>query len=162
LTGSTPKSNRCPVLRLAQEVDLEQVLKLEGQIFSDAWPRAAFEEHLDTDDAGLIAAEIDRRIIGYACYRFDDNDLHLTNLAVVAEHRRKSVAKGLLEHILGLARDRASELIFLEARASNEAARGFYEAAGFAVVDLIPGYYENPVEDAIVMSMVIDTARHDD
>jgi ribosomal-protein-alanine N-acetyltransferase len=161
LTRSTKNGKNRPALRSAADPDLNRILELEEEIFPDAWPLAAFEEHLDTDEAELLVAEIDGRIVGYACCRFDGDDLHLTNLAVEARFRRKSVAKGLLDHILGLARDRASDLVLLEVRVSNEAARGFYEAAGFDICDTCPGYYDNPDEDAIVMSKWVDATHRD-
>ncbi len=161
MTKSIEKSSRRPVLRSAKEADLDRILELEEQVFPDAWPLAAFEEHMDSAEADLLVVESDSRIIGYACYRVDSGDLHLTNLAVEAAYRRKSVAKGLLDHILGLARSRVCELVFLEVRVSNEAARGFYEQAGFETCDRCPGYYDDPVEDAIVMSKRVDATRHD-
>jgi len=132
--------------------DLKRVLSLERKIFSDSWPMLAFREHLSYRDAGGLVAQSDDGIIGYACYRFEYGDIHLTNLAVAPAYRRKSVAKQLLAHILDLAAQRDCDLIFLEVRASNRAARGFYEKAGFAVMDRNPGYYNDPVEDALIMS----------
>ena len=146
-------------LRPMDRSDLASVMALEEQIFPDPWPRPAFTGHLDTGDAGGLVAEIDGRIIGYACYHFDSGDAHLTNLAVAPEHRRKSVAMLMLGHILGLARQRACGLICLEVRSSNDQARRFYEAAGFRTFDRSPGYYDNPSEDALVMVRRVDDTR---
>ena len=76
----------------------------------------------------------------------------MTNLAVAPPYRRKSVARQLLAYILRLAGERYCESIFLEVRASNRAAREFYEKAGFGVIDRSPGYYNKPVEDAYIMA----------
>ena len=139
--------------------DLPPIDVLERRIFPDPWPIAAFEEHLDEFDAGGLVALAGRLIVGYACYRFDCGEVHLTNLAVDREYRRKSVAKELLGHILGMAQRRDCELIFLEVRTSNETARKFYEAAGFATIDRCTSYYDNPTEDALVMSRWVNTDR---
>ena len=139
--------------------DLDRIDVLEGRIFPDPWPIAAFEEHLDEPEAGALIAESDDSIVGYACYRFDCGEVHLTNLAVDPAYRRKSVANELLEHILGLARSRKCELIFLEVRSSNRTAHRFYEAAGFGTIDRCAGYYENPAEDALVMSRWVTLDR---
>lgn len=109
-------------------------------------------EHLMYQEAGGVVAESEGHLVGYGCYRFEYGDVHLTNLAVAPAYRRKSVAKQMLTHILRLAGERFCESIFLEVRASNRAARAFYEKAGFAVIDRNPGYYNKPVEDAYIMA----------
>ncbi|MGZ7144902.1 GNAT family N-acetyltransferase, partial [Streptococcus pyogenes] len=45
-----------------------------------------------------------------------------------------------------------SEPVFLEVRESNKAARGLYEKFGFKKVGLRKKYYQNPVEDAVLMA----------
>ena len=140
------------VLREMTSADLWLIDALERKIFPDPWPLAAFEEHLDEVDTGGLVAEHRGRIVGYVCYRFDCGDAHLTNLAVDPAYRRKSVAKELLDYILDIALKRECELIFLEVRISNEIARKVYEVAGFATVDRCTSYYDNPAEDALVMS----------
>lgn len=139
------------LLRDMSDADLAKIEVLEAVIFPDAWPTAAFEEHLDEREAGALVAEVEGRIVGYACYRFDCGEVHMTNLAVDPDHRRKSVAKELLGYILGLARRRDCELMLLEVRSSNETARQFYEAEGFVTVEQSPSYYDDPTEDALVM-----------
>ena len=131
--------------------DLPEVATLEHDIFSDPWPADAFEEYLDNFDGIGWVATAQSRIVGYACCGLDDNVLHVTNLAVVPAHRRKSVAKRLMDCILTLARERECELVYLEVRISNEAARRFYEALDFETVDRKIKYYEHPVEDALIM-----------
>jgi [ribosomal protein S18]-alanine N-acetyltransferase len=145
-------------LREMAPADLTQVLVIEKAVFTDAWPKDEFEEHMDGSEAGALVAEGDGRLAGYACYQIEDHKLHLTNLAVDDAFRRKSVAKQVLSHILDLARDRDCELIFLEVRISNEAARCFYEASGFRIVDRCRRYYVSPVEDAFIMTRWVDQA----
>jgi ribosomal-protein-alanine N-acetyltransferase len=148
-------------LRAMTDADLPEVERLENSIFSDPWPLPAFEEHLDGDEVGGLVAETGSRMVAYACFRFECGEIHLTNMAVDPEYRRKSIAKQLLAHILGLARDQECELILLEVRVSNETARRFYEACGFATVDRCRRYYERPVEDALVMMRRVDATPGD-
>ncbi len=139
-------------------VDLERVAQIEHAVFSDPWPDDEFEDHMSEKDGGALVAEGEGGMAGYACYQVDDHKLHLTNLAVDDAFRRKSVAKQVLAHILDLALDLDCELIFLEVRVSNEAARCFYEASGFRIVDRIRRYYNSPVEDALIMTRWINQA----
>lgn len=139
------------VLRLMREEDLATVVKLERELFSDPWPRSAFQEQLDNIGWGAIVAESDSRIIGYACYYVVGDESHLTNIAVVDKYRRKSVAKRLLDNILRVVTDARCEFLLLEVRPSNAGAIAFYEKYDFKVLYRRPGYYRRPIEDALVM-----------
>ncbi len=141
--------------------DLEKVALIEKSVFTDPWPDDEFEDHMNDSESGALVAVGARKMVGYACYQIDDHKLHLTNLAVDLACRRKSVAKQVLDHILDLARDRDCELIFLEVRVSNEAARCFYEASGFRTVDRLRRYYVSPVEDALTMTRWVSQAPSD-
>jgi ribosomal-protein-alanine N-acetyltransferase len=148
-------------LRPMRSSDLPGVEKLEIDIFSDPWPNDAFEEYLDNLNAGGWVAAVQSRIVGYACCWFNSGQTHLTNMAVASAYRRKSVAKRLMALILSVTRDRECELIHLEVRVSNEAARRFYEALGFETVDQRVRYYEHPVEDALIMVRHLDSMHSD-
>jgi ribosomal-protein-alanine N-acetyltransferase len=82
-------------------------------------------------------------------------------MAVHPDFRRKSVAKRLLDRILQLALDQSCGQILLEVRPSNEAARRFYELAGFVELYRRPGYYHHPREDALVMILNLTPDRDD-
>jgi ribosomal-protein-alanine N-acetyltransferase len=71
----------------------------------------------------------------------------LLNLAVAPEHRRKGIARTLLDY----AKRQGPGLWFLEVRESNTAARTFYKSHGFIDFGKRKGYYQEPYEDAIVM-----------
>jgi [ribosomal protein S18]-alanine N-acetyltransferase len=141
--------------------DLDEVVRLEALIFPDAWPESSFKEMLADKDWGALVAETDGRIVGYACYLVVVDEAHVANIAVHPDYRRKSVAKRLLDRILGIARDESCVQIFLEVRPSNTAARTFYEHAGFVELYRRPGYYRQPREDALVMVMPLIPDRDD-
>ena len=81
----------------------------------------------------------------------------MTNLAVVLKHRRKSVARQLLEHIFRLVTEHRCEYLILEVRPSNTDAGAFYEKLGFTFLCRQPNYYRRPVEDALVMVRYFET-----
>lgn len=150
-SAKSEKSKLRPVLREMLESDLSLILALERQIFSDAWPRSAFEDILSDENWHATVAISDDVIIGYACILIVAGELHLANLAVDPLWRRKSVAKGLLDHILQQAEQGACDSVILEVRPSNAAAKKFYEQAGFIDLYRRPNYYQQPLEDALVM-----------
>ena len=150
MTNATENSLPVAIREMTAD-DLDAVLTLERQIFTDDWSRQAFQEALDDDTWGLLLAEHGGDMIGYACYVIIDIKAHLTNIAVEPTHRRKSVAKALLDRILQTVTQRNCEYILLEVRPSNQAAIAFYEKHGFEKGHQRPGYYRNAVEDALVM-----------
>jgi [ribosomal protein S18]-alanine N-acetyltransferase len=141
--------------------DLTEIVRLEALIFPDAWPESSFREMLADKDWGALVAETDGRIVGYACYLVVVDEAHVANIAVHPDYRRKSVAKRLLDRILGVAREESCVQVFLEVRPSNTAARTFYEHAGFVELYRRPRYYRQPVEDALVMVMKLPPDRDD-
>ena len=131
--------------------DITTIVLLEAQIFPDPWPEAAFIEELNRENRGVIIAETNGAIAGYAAYIIIYGEAHLTNIAVAPEYRGKSIAKKLLNYILNVAKKADCEYIFLDVRQSNKAAISLYEKFGFIKLYRRPNYYHSPVEDALVM-----------
>ena len=145
-------------LRLMEEADLAEVVRLERDIFPDPWPRSAFVDLLDDDRWHTLIAESDGKLIGYACYLAEAEECHLANIAVHADYRRKSVAKQILGHILEVAAEKGCEEILLEVRVSNQQAISFYRGFGFEELQECPGYYHSPRESAQVMVLNLNPA----
>ncbi len=138
-------------IREMVESDLPAVMAIEREVFPDPWPQSAFREQISGRGWGALVAEIDHRVIGYACYFTVDCEAHLTNIAVGRQDRRKSVAGQLLKAIFGIVRERGCDYVVLEVRASNTDARAFYDRFGFRLLYRRPYYYRQPVEDALVL-----------
>ena len=68
-----------------------------------------------------------------------------------SSYRRKGVARALVSRAVTWARELAAEEVWLEVRASNEAAQRLYRSCGFKDVGLRAGYYSAPTEDAVLM-----------
>ena len=139
------------VIRPMTVSDIDRVVLLEQQLFTDPWPKLAFEQDADSENIGFLIAEIDGAICGYAGYMLFLGGAHLINIAVASEYRGKSIAKILLNHILEIAKTAGCVNIFLDVRPSNEAAIGLYRKYGFYELFKRPNYYYSPVEDALVM-----------
>jgi len=155
------KADEKVLIRDMIEADLDQVLVIEQEVFSDPWPRSAFREQIGGEGWGAVVAEADCAVIGYGCYFTVDIEAHLTNIAVAPAFRRKSVAKSILDTILQRVIDADCEYLLLEVRQSNDAARAFYEKHGFTVLYQRPNYYRRPVESALVMVRYLDPDREE-
>jgi len=80
-------------------------------------------------------------------------EAEIQNVAVRAGHRRRGVARALLEeaHSRLAGQDVAS--VFLEVRVSNLAARILYRRFGYSECGLRKGYYTSDGEDALVLRL---------
>jgi len=97
------------------------------------------------------------RIAGFGIMEFGDERAHLVLLAVRPSHRRMGIGRRLVDWLVESARTAGIASLHLELRAGNEAARGFYRAAGFDETIVVPGYYRGR-EAALRMIRVLRSA----
>jgi ribosomal-protein-alanine N-acetyltransferase len=139
--------------------DLPEVLRIERISFPTPWSERTFRNLMRRENARLwIAESPGGQLLGYAVAWFAGSEVELGDLAVRPAARQAGVGRALVDSVLKDARSHGIQLVFLEVRATNSAARRLYRRAGFETVGRRPGYYSHPVEDALVMS--IETTRH--
>ena len=76
----------------------------------------------------------------------------MRNVWVREEDRRKGIGRMLVERLIQETKKAGVTVWHLEVRQSNEGAIRLYESLGFAQDGLRKGYYEEPREDAVLMS----------
>ena len=79
----------------------------------------------------------------------------ILNLAVKKNYQRKGVGTKLIETVVRAARQISPAAVWLEVRASNKTAIEFYKKHGFASEYVRRNFYSGPVEDGIVMKLVV-------
>ena len=144
------------VYREASVDDLNEILRIERSAreaphWSEAAWRACFQS--GPRERVVMAAEVDRRLCGYVALSSLAGVMDVENIAVSVEMRRRGVARGLLAAGLKWARQTHAERVELEVRQSSVAALGLYRSLGFQEQGRRVGYYSDPVEDAVLMSM---------
>ena len=80
---------------------------------------------------------------------------NITNVAVRRDCRRQGVAAALLDALEAQGKERELAFLTLEVRQSNAPARALYEKLGYLQAGLRRNYYENPREDAIIMTKTL-------
>ena len=132
--------------------DLDQVLDIERASFPTPWTRAAFCYEIEQNKVARCTAMRTRGgVVGYLCFWEIGHEIHITNLAVHPQWRRRGVARRLLAAALAGGVARGVTLAFLEVRPSNTRALALYESLGFQVIGRRNGYYFDTGEDALVM-----------
>jgi ribosomal-protein-alanine N-acetyltransferase len=137
--------------------DLDEVLAIERASFSMPWSRGAFLYEMQQNRVARcwVARDEAMRIVGYLCLWEVSDEIHVTNVAVRPDARRKGIARSLLGTVLEDARARRFKLVVLEVRPSNRQAVSLYESFGFRVVGRRRGYYYDTGEDALVMEVAL-------
>ncbi len=138
--------------RLVPERDMDDLVDLLESAFVKPWTREMLErELLQPDVSRILVMRMGSRLIAFcACWLVGD-ELHINNLAVSHDARRRGAATRLLEVTLREAVRLGITRATLEVRRSNEAARRLYERLGFSVTGVRRQYYRTPVEDALIL-----------
>ncbi len=131
--------------------DLEDVSRLESESFSRPWTRQMiYQDFAFNRKARFRVAEVDNEVIGYVGTWRQEDEIHITTLAVKPAHRRRGVATRLLKTVLKS--DPHDREVTLEVRVSNRAAQKLYRSLGFKRIGRRPQYYSDNREDALIMS----------
>jgi len=133
--------------------DLDQVMDIERESFSEPWTRGCFEhEMLVLDASELTVAASQDDILGYTVAWFLEDEVHLANVAVRKKFRERGIGRTLVEALMNRAIQVRAERVVLEVRRSNLEAQRLYETLGFVQVGVRRNYYTKEGEDAILMS----------
>ena len=128
---------------------LPEVLAIEIASFHDPWPLVSFYDVTEEPYVSWVALE-EGRVIGYLVTLWVLDELHVLNIAVQANMRRRGVGKQFVEFLLEKASAEGIRMIYLEVRISNHAAIEFYRKAGFQYSYRRKAYYDDG-EDAWMM-----------
>ena len=140
---------------------LRQIADLEQECFSQPWSEAALEEELYNPQASFIVAEDgEGGVLGYAGLQVVLDEGYIANIAVENAARRHGVASALLDVYCRFGQEHLAFLT-LEVRESNKAAIGLYLKHGFEEVGRRKNFYNDPKEDAIIMTREFDHAAAD-
>ena len=129
-----------------------QVAALERACFSRPWSEAMLENELWNDSAVVIVVEgEDGTVLGYAGLQTVLDEGYINNVAVAEAYRRQGVADELIAAFVRFGQAKLAFLT-LEVRASNAPAIALYAKHGFAEAGRRKNYYDDPKEDAILMT----------
>lgn len=132
---------------------IPQITAIERACFSDPWSETLFRDILWNDAAVMVVAEgADGTVMGYAELSVVLDEGTIDNVAVAPEYRRQGVADALLSAFVRFGRSKLAFLT-LEVRESNVPAITLYRKHGFRAVGRRKNYYDDPKEDAILMTL---------
>ncbi|HCX64142.1 MAG TPA: ribosomal-protein-alanine N-acetyltransferase [Eubacteriaceae bacterium] len=131
--------------------DLEELIKIEKDTFSQPWTKAMFCEEIDNPIAVYFVAKDDRSVYGYIGLWKIGDEGHITNIAVSEEYRGEGIGRALLARMLQFGKEAGIVAFTLEVRKSNIRAIQFYKSFDFQVAGVRKGYYQDNGEDGLIM-----------
>ncbi len=134
--------------------DIDDICRIERETFlDDAWPRSMFEDDIgDNSSYWPVVRNSSGRVLAYANMRiFFSDRAYMTNLAVEKNMRRMGIGSLLMQHMIERAENENCVAIALDVRVSNDVAQNLYKKFGFREFQRTKNYYQNPLEDSVVM-----------
>jgi ribosomal-protein-alanine N-acetyltransferase len=161
--GPTPNSPAMPTvpvepLRFSVEPfekdnDLDGILLVEEESFTNPWTRAMYTWELQNPDVChiYVVRTPDCPVAGFCAFWLVVDEVHVNNVALRPAYRAQGLGTALMRRVLTEARRLGAVRATLEVRASNVGARRFYETMGFTVTATRERYYTDPAEDALIL-----------
>jgi len=153
-------------LRQLELQHLNAIETIERESYPTPWSRSMFASELAKPSSislGAFAPE-GGELIGYLIISRYVDAWHVMNVAVAVRHRRRGVARALLERLFELTANDERRGYTLEVRISNAGAIKLYEVLGFVSRGVRRGYYTDNREDALIMwkdPVVLDRAENE-
>jgi len=125
----------------------KQMNEVEAEGFAIPWTIDSIRHILENPKTVAFAAIENERLVGHIYMQQIIDEGHIVNIAVCKSHRRRGIAKKLVEKLINSAKISFT----LEVRESNIAAISLYEKFGFKPEGIRKDYYSQPQEDGIIM-----------
>jgi ribosomal protein S18 acetylase RimI-like enzyme len=141
-------------IRLAAPADADCIGALSRDVIEQGlgwkWTGRRVRRAIRDRSTNVVVAKDAETLLGFGIMRYGEDTANLDLLAVRPGDRRYGTGARLLRWLEQVATTAGVFHIHLQVRERNEAARRFYEAAGYRVVDRAPGYYRG-LESAVIM-----------
>ncbi|RKG57726.1 ribosomal-protein-alanine N-acetyltransferase [Corallococcus sp. AB011P] len=152
----TPDKAKGFLIRQMTVDDMPAVMALEKASFKNPWSTELLGRELQHDWSTILLVEEPLSeggvaLLGLAIFWIVHDEVHVLNVATAPVHRRRGVARVVMEEVLRRGVARRCSLATLEVRRGNESALNLYRSLGFRPVGIRPNYYVDEGEDAIVM-----------
>jgi len=140
------------IYRSGAASDLPAVFELNRQTLVEYWSYEGLQQAIK-DGYDLMVCMDGTSLAGYLLSHDVIDEVHIMQIAVSPEYRRRGIAKQLSRKLIAAKQGMS---LLLEVRASNHAAQSLYIKLGFSSYGLRKDYYAprnhgEPREDAVLM-----------
>ncbi len=148
------------VIRRAKLSDVPAISRIEADSFDSPWSAKEITKDVTSGgDIDFVVAVDGSECLGFAEMRCVAGEAQIYNIAVAPGARGRGIGESLLRHLIEKAEDSGCDVVNLEVRAGNIAARGLYKKLGFREVGRRAKYYNG--EDAVLMDLDLTKVQID-
>lgn len=120
--------------------------------FDEFWNENILISEIQNENTKYIKATINDEIVGFAGILINYDDIHIMNIVVKKDRRKKGIGKELLKALIELAKKENKESLTLEVNEKNVPAIKLYEKFNFENLGIRKRYYNN-TDNAIIMTL---------
>jgi ribosomal-protein-alanine N-acetyltransferase len=146
-------------IRPAEPAHIGELIRIGLETGLSPWTAQNYLDEMRRADSVILRlTDSENCILGFICGRVPQmphGDAEIFNIAVCPEYRGNGGI--LLREFLSKCRDRKAAKVWLEVRASNHIAENFYLKNGFVRTGQRKNFYSDPVEDAILMCLMVES-----
>lgn len=117
----------------------------------DSWNEAQLLSEIESEAGYVFGAICNGELCGVCALQCASGEGSLNTITLLPQHRGMGIGKALLQFALDCC---PAHSFYLEVRSQNVVAIGLYRTLGFIPVGTRKNFYNNPVDDAIIMNLI--------
>lgn len=152
--------NNYRIIKLEND-NIENIISIEKSIKISDWSKSNIKSTINDKNYhyyGYFDTKL-KTVLGYYCIRIVCDICELCNISVRKEHQNKGIGSILILHCIKIAKGFQCIRFELELRESNKHALKLYTAFDMKVVGKRKAYYDNPVENALLMTLELSPVK---
>ena len=140
-------------IRAMLDADVTGIMGIETRAYNFPWTAGIFRNCMGAGYCCYVL-EKNAEIVAYAVMSVGANEAHILNICVSPDMRGEGYGYALMDRLITLARQLSADMMFLEVRPSNAAARRLYDKLGFNEIGSRRNYYPAAQgrEDALILA----------
>ena len=134
--------------------DLPEVIDIENKSFEFPWNEDDFIRCMRQRNCISLVKENPKNldeILGFMIYEQYKNRLHILNLGVHPEYRRKGIGTAMVNEVKRKLSGQRRNRILIDVRESNLVGQLFLKSQGFRATSILRNFYEDTDEDTYLM-----------
>lgn len=118
----------------------------------EGWSENGILETVSLNGTYFIAL-LDGEYAGHGGFTTVLDECYITNISVKECFRKKGIGTAILKKIIDVCKQKGASFLTLEVRDSNNSAISLYQKFGFIENGRRKNFYNNPKEDAVIMTL---------
>jgi [ribosomal protein S18]-alanine N-acetyltransferase len=144
------------IIRKAVTDDIESVFEIQEEQNLSRWSTEDYQSEIVNHQAVFLVAEIETKVVGFILARLIETLKvgEIVNFAVVEKYQKQGIGNLLLMDLSEILTTTNYTKIELEVRQQNLGAISFYLKNNFIKDGIRKNFYQNPVDNALLMSLI--------